>query len=506
MRSIVKAVALAGLLALPAAAQDQPRARVAQGELAGFRDLDADAFLNVPFGAAPVGALRWKAPAPPPAWSGARDATKFGPACMQRDAQAFGPWSIEYMAAGPFSEDCLSLNVWTTAKPGAKPGAGRAVALFIPGGGFNQGGGDVPVYNGASIAKTGIVFVTMNYRLSMAGFLTHPALTAEAGYSGNYGLSDVLAALIWIRENIAAFGGDPAKVTVMGQSAGAGAINALLRSPQAKGLFRAAILDSGVRVGPPLPTSAEREAASVEWASNKGATNLSQLRALPAQALVWTSGTGRFAPTIDAHVVPDGPVINDVPILTGWNKDEGATLPKKLLNSPVTRTEFETWANNQMGADAKAFLALYPSGEDARTTSHMAGHDALVMGTASWAATRAARAPVYLFDFEHVMPGAEAEGYGSYHTSELPYALGTLHTLNRPWTDNDRKVSAILQAYWVNFIKTGDPNGGALPRWAPFDRTRNDTMALGLAPGMRPITDAAKADFFRRANAKFAAP
>ena len=502
MRLVLKGLVFAALLTLPASALDQPRARVAQGELAGFRDRGADAFLNIPFGAAPVGALRWKAPAPPPAWKGARDAAKFGPACMQRDAQAFGPWSIEYMASGPFSEDCLSLNVWSTAKPGA----GQAVALFIPGGGFNQGGGGAPIYNGANMARAGIVFVTMNYRQSMAGFLTHPALTAEAGHSGNYGLTDMIATLIWIRENIAAFGGDPAKVTVMGQSAGAGAINALLRSPQAKGQFRAAILDSGVRAGPPLSTGAEREAASVEWATSKGATTLTQLRALPAQDLVWTNGTARFAPTMDGHVVPDGPVINDVPILTGWNKGEGATLPKKLLSSPVTRAEFEAWANNQMGADAKAFLALYPSGEDARTTSHAAGHDALVMGTASWAATRTARAPVYLFDFEHVMPGAEAEGYGSYHTSELPYVLGTLHTLNRPWTDNDRKVSATVQAYWVNFIKTGDPNGGALPRWTPFDRARNDTMALGLEPGMRPITETAKAEFFRRANAKFATP
>jgi para-nitrobenzyl esterase len=500
MRLVLKGVALAALLVLPAIAQDQPRARVAQGELAGFRDRGADVFLNIPFGTAPVGALRWKAPAPPPAWKGVRDAAKFGPACMQSDAQPQAPWSIEYFVAGPYSEDCLSLNVWTTAKPGA----GQAVALFVPGGGFNQGGGGVPIYNGANMAKAGIIFVTMNYRLSAAGFLTHHALTAEAGHSGNYGLTDVIAALIWIRENIVAFGGDPAKVTVMGQSAGAGAINALLRSPQAKGLFRAAIVDSGVRVGPPLPTSAEREAAATEWAASKGATNLAQLRALPVQTLAWTRGTPRFAPTTDGHVVPAGPVVSDVPILTGWNKGEGATLPGKLLTSPVSRAEFEAWANSQMAADAKDFLALYPSGEDARTTSHMAGHDALMMGTASWAAARTARAPVYLFDFEHVMPGAEAEGYGSYHSSELPYVFDTLHTLNRPWTDNDRKVSSILQAYWVNFIKTGDPNGGSLPRWAPFDRARNDAMALGLTSGMRAITD--KADFFRRANAKFAAP
>ena len=488
------------LIAIPAAAQDAPHIRVAQGELSGFKDRGADAYLKIPFGAAPVGDLRWKAPAPPPPWQGVRDASKFGPACMQRDAQAFGPWSIEYMAGGPFSEDCLSLNVWSTAKPGA----GQAVALFIPGGGFNQGGGDVPVYNGANMAKAGIVFVTMNYRLSMAGFLTHPALTAEAGHSGNYGLSDVIAALIWIRENIAAFGGDPAKLTVMGQSAGAGAINALLRSRQAKGLFRAAILDSGVRVGPPLAASAERETASLEWATSKGATNLAQLRALPAQALVWTNGTARFAPTMDGHVVPNSPVTNDVPILTGWNAGEGATGSNRFLNTPVSRAEFEKISETAFGPGAKAIVGLYPSGEEAREAAQRSGHDAVMMSGAGWIAARQARtkSPVFYYDFEHVMPGAEAIPYGSYHTSELPYVFGALHTLKRPWTESDYRVSALSQAYWVNFIKTGNPNGGQLPKWTAFDPSRNEVMALSVTPKMRPITAPERAQALARVFAK----
>ncbi len=497
MRSLVKGAALAALLALPAAAQDQPRARVAQGELVGTRERGADAFLNVPFGAAPVGDLRWKAPAPPPAWSGVRNAGKFGPSCMQPDGKTMGPWSIEYFALPPYSEDCLNLNVWTTAKPGAS----QAVVLFVPGGGFNSGGGGVPIYNGANMAKAGVIVVTMNYRLTTAGFLTHPELTKEAGHSGNYGLTDVIAALAWIRENIHAFGGDPAKVTVMGQSAGASAINALLRSPQAKGLFRAAILNSGVRANASLPTSTEREQAGTEWGASKGATTLAGLRALPASALVPTDRTAfSFRPTADGHVVPSAkaPILHDVPVLTGWNLGEGSTPQGKLLNQPISRAEFETWAGN--GPQAKALLALYPSGDDASAAMHAAGHEGLVMGSLAWAATRGGKTPVYLFDFERVTPGAQALTHGSYHSSELPYVFDTLHTLDRPWTDADRKVAATMQAYFVNFIKSGDPNGAGLPRWQAFDAAKNDVMALGIKPGMRPVTTPDKAGHFRRVS------
>ncbi|MES2472478.1 MAG: carboxylesterase family protein [Pseudomonadota bacterium] len=495
MKQLVKGLGLAALVALPAAAQDQPRARVAQGELSGMRERGTNAFLNVPFAAAPVGDLRWKAPAPPPAWSGARDASKPGPACMQPDAKPLGPWSMEYLIGPPYSEDCLNLNVWTTAKPGA----GQAVVLFVPGGGFNAGGANVPVYNGANMAKSGIVVVTMNYRLTAAGFMTHPELTREAGHSGNYGLMDVIAALSWIKANIAAFGGDPAKVTVMGQSAGAGAINALLRSPEAAGLFRAAILNSGVRQRTALQTSAERETAGVEWAAAKGATTLAQMRALPSSALVPTGNDFRFRPTMDSHVVPsaNAPILHDVPIMTGWNAGEGTTPQGKLMNQPISRAEFEAWA----GADAKDLLALYPSGDDATSAMHAAGHDSLMMGTVAWAIARGGKAPLYLFDFEHVMPGAQALTHGSYHTSELPYVFDTLHTLKRPWTI-DEFVAGVMQTYFVRFIMTGDPNNPHLPHWSAFDPAKNEVMAISNSTGMRPVTAPAKAAYFRRVNAK----
>ncbi len=488
MRNLFQAMALTGLLAIPATAQDGLHVRVAEGELAGFKDRGADAYLNIPFAAPPVGEARWTAAASPLAWQGVRDATKFGPACMQQDARPGAPWSIEYFVGPPYSEDCLTLNVWTG------PGKKKAVALFIPGGGFSQGGGGVPIYNGAEMAKAGIVFVTMNYRQSAAGFLANPELAVASPdhASGNYTLTDVLAALRWLRANAASFGGDPAKITVMGQSAGAAAIVALLHSPLAKSLFRSAIIDSGVRANATLPANTNAEKMSADWAASKGANTLAEMRALPPEALVPVRGAPfRFGPSLDGHVIADwnAPML-DVPVLTGWNAGEGAAPPGKTLVSPVSRTEFEAQAATP---DAKAALALYPSGADASAAAHAAGHDTMMMSGAAWIAARHAKSPTYYYDFEHVMPGAEAAPYGSYHSSELPYVFDTLHTLNRPWTEADYRVSALLQAYWVNFIKTGDPNGGALPRWTAYDPARNDVMALGTTPHMRPITDPAKA-------------
>jgi len=295
-------------------------------------------------------------------------------------------------------------------------------------------------------------------------------------------------------------------VTVMGQSAGAAAINALLQSPASKGLFRGAIIDSGVRAGAALPSNAEREKMSADWAASRGATTLAQLRALPASALVPVRGQSfRFGPSVDGAVIPvsAAPVI-DVPVLTGWNAGEGAVGSGRLLNTPLSRAEFETQSAASMGASAKEILGLYPSGDDAGEAARRAGHDSVMMSGAGWIAARQtqAKSPVFYYDFEHVMPGAEAAPYGSYHSSELPYVFDTLHTLGRPWTESDYRVSALLQAYWVNFIKTGNPNGGQLPKWAAFDSTRNEVMALSVTPHMRAITSPERAQAFARVFAK----
>jgi para-nitrobenzyl esterase len=499
------------LLLTPVLAQEPPQVHLAQGDLVGVRDHGADAFLDIPFAAPPTGDLRWKPPAPPLPWKGVRDASHFGPSCMQVQPYPGGPWSAEFFIPPPYSEDCLSLNVWTAG------GAGKAVLLFIPGGGFNQGGGAISIYNGAAMARAGIVAVTMNYRLTAAGFLAHPELTAQSPHhaSGNEALLDMVAALQWIRDNIALFGGDPAKVTVMGQSAGAAAIGELLYSPLAKGLFRGAIIDSGVSLSAPLPDLAAGEKTGLAWAAAHDAATPDQMRALPATAMLPAKDSPlHFGSIIDGYVLPGpihvaGPPVIDVPILTGWNGGEGAAPPGGTLTTPVSRAEFEALGNKFLGSEAQDLLALYPSGPDASVAMHMGGHDMVMMSGARWAAARArnTHAPLYYYDFEHVMPGYTAANYGSFHSSELPYVFGTLDALaGRVWTPKDRDVSAILQGYWINFIKTGDPNGGALPAWTAFDPAQDNVMALGATPHIRPVTTPARAALFTRFYDRFSEP
>ena len=487
-----KAAALAVLLGGAAAmAQTAPRVMVTEGALAGITDHGVQAYLNIPFAAPPVGPLRFAPPAPPVAWAGTRDAGKYGSACQQQATQPNGPWSAEFFADPPFSEDCLSLNVWATG------GRGKAVLLFVPGGGFTQGGGAESIYNGAGLAKQDVVMVTMNYRLGAAGFLGLSDLAPRGPRqaSGNYALWDIIAALQWIKANVATFGGDPSKVTIMGQSAGAQAIVTLLQSPQARGLFRGAIIDSGVRAGArPMPLAAAETAAQA-WAKSRNAETPAALRALPAEALVPRTGDVRLGPSIDGALIPDVPaseaVLVDVPVMTGWNGGEGTGAGPRTL----TAADYP-----QRIAQIGGTTALYPAGGDPVAALRAAGHDSTMTSAAAWARARAAKAkaPLYFFDFEHVMPGVTAADWGAYHSSELPYVFGTLDRLaGRPFTATDNKVAAVLQGYWLNFIKTGDPNGGGMAAWRPFDPARDDVMALGEAPHMRAIASPEKTALWR---------
>lgn len=494
-----KAAALAALLlAVPAArAQEAPRVMVREGALAGISDHGAQAFLNIPFAAPPVGPLRFAPPAPPVAWQGTRDASKYGPACQQQGTKPNGPWSAEFFADPPFSEDCLSLNVWTSG------GHGKAVLLFVPGGGFTQGGGGESIYNGAGLAKQDVVAVTMNYRLGAAGFLATPDLTAASARhaSGNYALWDIIAALQWIQANIAAFGGDPAKVTIMGQSAGAQAIVALLQAPEARGLFRGAIIDSGVRAGAGLSPAARAEEAGSAWAKTRDAASIAALRALPTAALVPRNGDPRQGPASDGALIPanSDPAIPavDVPVMTGWNGGEGAgSGPQTFTAADYPQRVTAIGA----GAGTDDLMRAYPAGTDPVGALRAAGHDSTMISGAAWARARAAhaKAPLYYFDFEHVMPGDTAADWGAYHSSELPYVFGTLDRLaGRPFTDTDTRVATALQGYWLNFIKTGDPNGAGLAAWRPFDAARDDVMALSETPHMRPITSPEKTALWR---------
>jgi para-nitrobenzyl esterase len=468
------------------------------------------AFLGIPYAAPPVGAGRWSAPRPF-AGNAARQATAFGPGCLQADTPVGDPWSKEYYAQGPFSEDCLTLNVWApratvpspTAPRPAAPNSGRklAVAVWIHGGGLVQGSSALPIYDGANLAAQGIVFVSINYRLNVPGFLAHPdiARTSPDGVSGNYGLMDDIAALKWVKRNIAAFGGDPARVTIIGQSGGARSVQSLLFSPAAKGLFRGAIAESGIPSvipgqGQEPGTRDEQYASGEAFAASRGVSTAAQLRALPASRIIAPAPDtpfrggftvdGVWLPKSWAESVTARPV-NDVPVMMGHNLDEGDV--RQPMTQPVGRDEYLARVLKIYGADADRFLAIYPAAADSTRVARESGHDRVMAGVADWATKRAAaaRSKVYVFEFAHRMPGPVHDSWGAYHSSEIVYWTRNLDKLDRPWAADDRQVSRVLSGYWLNFIKTGQPNGAGLPAWQPWSAANRRLMELDATPRLR---------------------
>jgi para-nitrobenzyl esterase len=450
------------------------------------------AFRGIPFAAPPVGEGRWREPAAVRPWDGVRNADKFGASCIQRIVEVLKPWTYEFMTHNEISEDCLYLNVWTGAKSANEK---RPVFVYIYGGGFNSGSGQVPVYDGEALASKGILVVSMNYRVGPLGFLAHPELTKESSHkaSGNYGMLDQIAALRWIQSNIAKFGGDPGKVTIAGQSAGAASVHFLTASPLAKGLFHRAIAESGSSVGRGLgeATLAEVEAGGVKWAEAKGAKSLEELRALPWQKIqepVQGLQT-RFRPVVDGYslMAPVREVFashkqNDVVTMTGANKDEYGASP----NPDISLAEFEKQARQRHGENAAAFLKLYPATNDAeaKRSANDAARDQARVSMFLWARQRAATAKTsaYTYYWTHPLPGPEISKYGAFHTSEVPYVFATLYRSDRPYTDLDHKIADQMSSYWANFVKTGDPNGKGLAKW-PAVSSKPATMELGDAFG-----------------------
>ena len=318
--------------------------KVESGLLEGIATAsDIRVFKGIPYAAPPVGDLRWRPPQPPAKWNGVRKADKFSDSCMQALRRSGNPWTKEFMVQNDASEDCLCLNVWTGAKVATEK---RPVLVWIHGGAFYEGSGEIITYDGEELAKKGVIVVTINYRLGIFGFYTHPELTKESPThaSGNYGLLDCVAALQWVQKNIAVFGGDPSRVTIAGQSAGAAAVHTLTASPLAKGLFQRAIAESGSGIGRRTKELADAEKDGVKWAETKGATSLKELRAKPAADLM---GGARFAPVVDGWYLPtDTAAIfaqgkqNDVPLLTGWNEDDGVMFGKAKTAEERTPIQF----------------------------------------------------------------------------------------------------------------------------------------------------------------------
>lgn len=478
---------------------DAPIVTTQSGSIRGARTADVERFLGVPYARPPVGALRWRSPQAPIRWSGIRDAATFAPSCMQMwPAPNFGPYTSEFVDTPKPSEDCLYLNVWTPVKRAAR----LPLFVWIHGGGFLGGSGAVPIYDGTGLARRGVVVVTLNYRVGPFGFLAHPELTRESrgAGAGNYGLEDMIAALRWVKANAAAFGGDAARVTIAGQSAGAIAVNDLVVSPPARGLFVGAMAQSGSGMGINAIPLAEAEANGVAFATRLGAKTLAAMRALSAEQVQagmpdfresMKPGAAKpiqFRPVLDGVVLPvdavDGAArpASNVPFVTGFNADEF------LPFATVTIAEFERSVRARYGAHADRLLSLYPHATDAEAdaSARQLARDAYFSALTLWADARArSGARVYAYRFEHPLPVKSGASFGTFHTGEVPYVFGVLDRSFRPYTDADDAVAAQLQDYWLNFVRSGDPNGAGRDAWAPF--APGSTFLMGLGDGAGPV-------------------
>jgi para-nitrobenzyl esterase len=463
--------------------------KTVNGKIEGTTSTDKTVliFKGIPFAAAPVGDLRWRAPQPVHDWEGIRQCTGFAASPIQNRPEPIYCWTEEFIAQPePLSEDCLYLNVWTTAKSKNEK---QPVFLWIYGGGLSSGSANCAIYDGEALAKKGIVFVSINYRVGALGFMAHPELSKESGYhaSGNYGFLDQIAALKWVQKNIAAFGGDPDNVTIAGQSAGAFSVTALIASPLAKGLFHKAIAQSGGllsnMLSQNLSQAEEKGVAFMKKANSNSIADLRKKTADELQALSNDRALGRFGTTLDGYVLPlnlldhfKKGAHNQVPVLTGWVTGDGSFLG----STEMTVDEYEKEAQEKYGTRASTYLEIFPATSEAEvkaakqklTLLNFAALPAHLLASFNTKAT-------YLYQFGHVPPDKpDFPNYGAFHTSEVPYALHTLHTWSRPWQQWDKDLENIMSSYWVNFAKTGNPNGRSLPEWKSYDKQVGNVMLL----------------------------
>jgi len=468
-------------------------------------DPEVRVYKGIPYAKPPVGDLRWKAPQPAPDWSGTKKATEFGPVCMQ---EPYPQTSIYYSPLGSVGEDCLYLNVWTAAKAASDK---RPVMVWIHGGGYTRGSGATPTYDGDVLAKKGAVVVTVNYRLGIFGFIAHPELTKESPdhASGNYGLLDMVAALKWVQKNIAAFGGDPKRVTIFGESAGSSAVNYLMASPLAKGLFHRVIGESGANFGASRNgTLAAAEDNGAKFGEKIGAKSLTALRAKSADEL--QKAGGAFRANVDGYFLPEDVSAifaqhkqNDVPLIAGYNHDEGTTLSPWPQNGNAK--SFAEQIHNRYAKFSDDFFKLYPAASDAEAMqAHYDSFRDQGMGwqMRTWVRqqTKSGKAPAFLYFFTRVPPGPTAEKYRAYHAAEIQYVFGNLNP-RRPWEDADRKLSDAMSSYWVNFAATGNPNGKGLPKWPSYMEAADEAIIFGDAVKIERNVNKPALDFFDRVAA-----
>ena len=502
----------ASLLAAAPASAEGPVVRAPAGAVEGRAEGRLRVFRGIPYALPPVGAKRWTAPVAVPTWTGTRKATDFGPACVQPRGRNSG---IYANPPARMSEDCLTLNVWAPARATKAPGI-----VWIHGGALLSGYSHEPMYDAARMAATGAVVVSINYRLGPLGYLAHPGLSAEAadGVSGNYGLRDQIAALAWVRRNIAAFGGDPANVTIAGESAGGLSVMYLMASPPARGLFAKAIAQSAYMVTTPelkatrhgLPSA---ETAGATLAAALGAPDLAGLRAMDADKLTAGALARGWLPwgTVDGKLLPrqlvetwDRGEQAPVPLIAGFNAGEIRSLGVLLPPAPPSAAAYEEVIRARYGSLANAFLAQYPSRTMAESML-AASRDAMY----GWTSTRLAIGQTaigqrgFLYFFDHGYPAADDNGLHAFHAAEIPYVFGTPDKTPPLWprvpdTLTERRLSDAMLGYWTSFAATGTPVAKGAPAWQPYGGEANYMAFVArpeprrkLLPGMFALHEAA---------------
>jgi len=477
-------------------AQQPSPVKVSEGMVQGIVEDGLTVYKGIPFAAPPVGDLRWRAPQPSIKWEGVKQATKFAPAPMQGGNPPSGK-----------SEDCLYLNVWTPAKSTKEK---IPVLVWIYGGGFSFGSTSEPGYSGEKLAKKGVVLVSIAYRVGQLGFLAHPELSAENPnhVSGNYGLLDQIAGLKWIQKNIAAFGGDPNKVTIFGESAGGISVSMLCASPLAKGLFQGAISQSGGSFGPTraktfpgenMKTLKQAEAEGIAYAQKVGVSSIAELRKIEADKLPLGMGMGGGWPITDGYVIPDDQhklyeagKYNETPILIGYNSDEGASFSREK-----TPEEYIAGVKSRYGMFADELIKAYPPGENSvpKTARDLARDAAFGWQTWSWARlqSQTGQSKVFLYYFDQHPDNPKDSpryGYGSPHGQEVPYVFMNLDASNPQTTKSDLEISEAMGTYWTNFAKYGNPNGQGVPAWSAFSDANPQVMYFNQKPYIGPVPSA----------------